>query len=194
MKKHLFLTLIVFCFMSQLRAQNSEIRANIGLLTTADVGSFFGDLIINAITIGGYTTDNSTSIGAWGAEYWYFKTDRLKIGGLVSLQTIDKEVFFTGNKAGDITDNYYTILPQLSYEYLQAGWLRIYSGVGLGITIWEQNLKSSDPKLSGAKASDLMFNFHVNAIGARVGNAFGASLELGFGAKGILNAGLSYRF
>lgn len=194
MKQQLLLSLVVICFVSQLNAQNNEIRANLGLLTTADIGSIFEDLLVRTITIGGYSTDDATSLGAIGLEYWHSPSDRLKIGGLLSLQKIDKEVFFTGNKVGDITDNYYTILPQISYEYVQANWIRLYSGVGLGLTIWEQQLKSDDPKLTDGKASDVLFNFHLNAIGARVGNTFGASLELGFGAKGIINAGLSYRF
>lgn len=194
MKQQLLLSLVVICFVSQLNAQNNEIRANLGLLTTADIGSIFEDLLVRTITIGGYSTDDATSLGAIGLEYWHSPSDRLKIGGLLSLQKIDKEVFFTGNKVGDITDNYYTILPQISYEFVQANWIRLYSGVGLGLTIWEQQLKSDDPNLTDGKASDVLFNFHLNAIGARVGNTFGASLELGFGAKGIINAGLSYRF
>ncbi|MDA3944798.1 MAG: hypothetical protein PF694_14790 [Bacteroidetes bacterium] len=194
MKKQLFLSIaVVFFFMTQLSAQNNEIRANIGLLTTADVGNFFGDLIISTISIGGYTTNNSTSIGALGAEYWHFQSNRFKIGGLFSYQAIDKEVFLAGNKVGDITDNYFTFLPQISYEYVQAEWVQLYSGVGLGLTIWQQQFISDDPKLSGEDATELMFNFHLNAVGLRVGKALGASLELGVGAKGIFNAGLSYR-
>jgi hypothetical protein len=76
---------------------------------------------------------------------------------------------------------------------VQAEWVQLYSGVGLGLTIWQQKLASNDPKLSGQDATELMFNFHLNAIGLRVGKALGASLELGVGAKGIINAGLSYR-
>lgn len=194
MKKLLLLLfLAAFSLSFQAKAQNNEIRANLGLLTTSDVGNFFGDLIISTISIGGYTTNNSTSIGALGAEYWHFQSDRFKIGGLFSYQAIDKEVFFTGNKVGDITDNYFTFLPQISYEYVQAEWVQLYSGVGIGLTIWQQQLTSDDPKLSGEDATELMFNFHLNAIGLRVGKALGASLELGVGAKGIINAGLSYR-
>lgn len=193
--KQLFLLVILagLLITTPAKAQNNEIRANLGLLTTADVGNLFGDLIISTISIGGYTTNNSTSIGALGAEYWHFQSDRFKIGGLFSYQAIDKEVFFTGNKVGDLTDNYFTFLPEISYEYVQAEWVQFYSGVGLGLTIWQQQLTSNDPKLSGEDATELMFNFHLNAIGLRVGKALGASLELGVGAKGIFNAGLSYR-
>ncbi len=195
MIKHSILIVILALLIAiPTKAQNNEIRANVGLLTTADVGNLFGDLIISTITIGGYTTNNSTSIGAIGVEYWHFRSDRFKIGGLFSYQAINKEVFLAGNKVGDLTDNYFTFLPQISYEYLQAEWVQLYSGVGLGVTIWEQQLESGDPKLSGKNATELMFNFHLNAIGLRIGKALGASLELGVGAKGILNAGLSYRF
>ncbi|MBU1368760.1 MAG: hypothetical protein KJ578_13230 [Bacteroidetes bacterium] len=194
MKKLLLLLfLAAFSLSFQAKAQNNEIRANIGLLTTADIGNLFGDLIISSITIGGYRTDNSTSIGAIGLEYWHFQSDRFKIGGLFSYQAINKEVFLAGNKVGDLTDNYFSFLPLISYEYVQSEWVQLYSGVGLGLTIWQQQLTSDDPKLSGEDATELMFNFHLNAIGLRVGKALGASLELGVGAKGIINAGLSYR-
>lgn len=194
--KQLFLLcfLAAFLIATPAKSQNNEIRANIGLLTTADVGNLFGDLIISTITIGGYSTNNSTTLGAFGAEYWHFQSDRLRIGGLFSYQAIDKEVFLAGTKEGDLTDNYFTFLPEISYEYVQAEWVQLYSGVGLGLTIWQQKLASNDPKLSGQDATELMFNFHLNAVGLRVGKALGASLELGVGAKGIINAGLSYRF
>jgi hypothetical protein len=192
-KLFFFLLLLWITIPASIYAQKHEIRANLGMLTTADVSNLFGDFIIGTITIGGYTADNSTGFGAIGLEYWYLHSDRLKFGGLISYQAIDKEVFLAGSKTGDITDSYYTILPEVNYVYLQSTWVQLYAGAGLGLTVWEQKLKSTDPKLSQQKASNVMFNFHVNPIGFRLGNALGASFELGIGAKGIFNAGLDYR-
>lgn len=195
MKKITILFLILgLLFASSLSAQNHEARANIGLLTTSDIGDFFSDLIVTVITSEGYSAKNSESIGAIGFEYWYFQTDLLKLGGLFSYQAIDKEVFYLGEKAGNITNSYFTIMPEISLEYVRSDWVQLYSGVGAGVTILNQNFKSTQTEISGSSASEVMFNFHINAIGIHIGKAFGASAELGIGAKGIFNAGLSYRF
>lgn len=177
-----------------LNAQNHEARANLGLLTSSDIGNVFSDLIVTVISAEGYSADNSESTGAIGFEYWYFQSDLLKLGGLFSYQAIDKEVFYFGKKSGNITNSYYTIMPEISLEYVRSKWVQLYSGLGIGVTILNQNFESTKSDIAGSSQSEIMFNFHINAIGLRVGKAFGASVELGIGAKGIFNAGLSYRF
>ncbi len=195
MKKTTLLFLIAGLLLAgSLNAQKHEVRANLGLATTADIGDVFSDLIVTVITVDGYSTNNSESFGAIGFEYWYFQSDLLKLGGLFSYQAIDKEVFYLGDKAGDITNSYYTIMPEINLEYVRSEWVQLYSGIGAGITILSQNFNSTKTEVASSSASEIIFNFHVNAIGMRIGKAFGASVELGVGAKGIFNAGLNYRF
>ena len=155
---------------------------------------FFSDSIVTAISGDNYSTKNSVSSGAIGIEYWHNQGKLIKLGGIFSYQAIDKEVIYLGDKAGNITASYHTIMPKINLEYVRSEWVQLYSGIGAGITILNQNFNSTITEVASSSASEIIFNFHVNAIGMRIGKVFGASAELGVGAKGIFNAGLSYRF
>lgn len=195
MKKTILLFLIAGMLISvSLNAQKQEVRANLGLLTTSDFGDVFSDLIINVISGENYSSKNSTSTGALGIEYWHNQGKVLKLGGLFSYQSIKKDIYTLGDKVGNVNDNYFTILPEISFEYVKAEWVQVYSGLGLGVTILNQVFNSSVSDLESSSESNVLLNFHLNLVGMRVGKAFGASAELGVGAKGIFNAGLSYRF
>lgn len=193
-KKQLLIFIVGLLFIAPLSAQNNEVRASAGFITTSDFGDFFSDLIVEAITIGSYSTDNVSNSSAIGFEYWHSQGKVIKLGGLFSYQSITKDVSSLGEKAGNIKNRYFTILPEISFEYVTAEWVQIYSGVGVGVTILNQDFDSSKTDVPGSSASEATFNFHLNVIGMRVGKAFGGSAELGVGAKGILNLGLSYRF
>lgn len=67
MKKTTLLLLIAgLLFAGPLMAQKHEARANLGLITTSDIGDFFSDLIVTVITAEGYSTNNSESNWCYG--------------------------------------------------------------------------------------------------------------------------------
>ena len=82
-------------------------------------------------------------------------------------------------------------IARFLFSYVNKPVVRIYSGIGIGITVdfGKANLDGKDyseKKLWPAGELTLM--------GIRFGRAFGGFFEFGFGSYGIINAGLSYKF
>lgn len=82
-------------------------------------------------------------------------------------------------------------IARVTFTYLNKPVIRMYSGVGIGLTI---NLSSV--KLNGQTDHDrkLLPGGQLTLMGLRFGRAFGGFVEFGIGTYGILNAGLSYKF
>ncbi len=72
----------------------------------------------------------------------------------------------------------------------------MYSGVGLGLALVKSDFAlGPDLMLKGKNGeSTQYFTGQLTAVGFRVGKTLAGFAELGFGYKGIVNAGLSYQF
>jgi hypothetical protein len=89
------------------------------------------------------------------------------------------------------TDQLVTGIARFTFCYLNKPFVRMYSGIGIGLTIdfgkaTANGVQSTERKLWPGGQLTLM--------GLRFGRSFGGFLEFGFGSYGILNAGLSYKF
>ncbi|MGA2824171.1 MAG: hypothetical protein ABSE72_11665, partial [Bacteroidales bacterium] len=90
-----------------------------------------------------------------------------------------------------VNDDLLMGMARVTFCYLNKRFVRMYSGVGIGITI-----DLGTEKGSGESSSDrnLLPGGQITLMGLRFGRAFGGFVEFGFGTYGILNAGLSYNF
>jgi hypothetical protein len=71
--------------------------------------------------------------------------------------------------------------------------IQLYTMLGLGVTL---NTEKGSYNSTGDTDTETSSNlaFQVTPIGMRIGRKLGGFAELGFGYKGIMNFGLSYRF
>ena len=106
-------------------------------------------------------------------------------------QTVSEDVIEDNLTTGDVTHRYITVGLGSSYHYISKDWFQMYSGASIAYT--SQNSDFTTSSNIGDK-SDGYFNFHVSALGFRVGKALAAFAELGVGYKGIGNLGISYQF
>jgi hypothetical protein len=88
-------------------------------------------------------------------------------------------------------DRLVTGIARVSFCYLNKPFVRMYSGIGIGITI-----DFGKATVNGVATTErkLWPGGQLTLMGLRFGRAFGGFLEFGFGSYGILNAGLSYKF
>lgn len=102
---------------------------------------------------------------------------------------------YTGTNSQGLTTDYDDMLlegiAKVSFCYLNKPAIRMYSGIGMGITMdfgkaTQTNKDITERKLFPAGQLTLM--------GVRFGRAFGGFIEFGIGTIGIVNAGLSYKF
>ena len=84
----------------------------------------------------------------------------------------------------------FTVGVGTDYRYISRNIFQMYSGVSVAYT--SENVKSSgsynSPDTNG------FVNYQFNVLGFRVGKKFAGFAELGYGYKGIINAGVSYQF
>lgn len=90
----------------------------------------------------------------------------------------------------DATDILLTGIARVTFSYLNKPSIRMYSGVGIGLTI-DFGKTSGDVEDSERK---LWPGGQLTLMGLRFGRTFGGFVEFGFGSYGIVNAGLSYKF
>jgi len=100
----------------------------------------------------------------------------------------------------DYTENLLNGMAKITFNYLNKPMIRVYSGIGLGITVdlssargqwWGvlggfQSPKETDKRI--LPAGQLTF------LGVRFGRNFGGFCEFGIGTNAIISAGLSYQF
>ncbi|MCF8236213.1 MAG: hypothetical protein K9G67_14550 [Bacteroidales bacterium] len=141
--------------------------------------------------MGNYNLENQQMSGAFVFTYNYSLSKVVHLGGAFIYESITEDVMVNKEKKGEFRRDFYTIAAEGRFSYLNASFFQMYSGVGAGITFNTDKFISTD----NSENSDTQthFNFQINFLGLRVGNAFGAYAELGYGYKGIVNAGISVR-
>ncbi|MDH7462734.1 outer membrane beta-barrel protein [Chitinophagaceae bacterium 26-R-25] len=130
---------------------------------------------------------------AWHVGYKTFltKKQKLAVGATFAYQSVKGNYSYSGEKAGDVRRNFYTIAAEADYRYIKKEKFHLYSGFGLGYTFGNETLTP----ISGSeqKTTTGNFDFQIIGIGARYGSNVGGFMELGFGYKGIICAGFFFR-
>jgi hypothetical protein len=193
--KHLFLSVVMaFLFVSSINAQSkkSEIDLGVGVLSSNQIIGSMSDIIASTFLPDGVGMKNSSSPGAFHVGYKYSLSDRFALGPVVTYDLNTSEAWANNAKTGKFTSNYYTFSLEADYKFVNRDKFRLYALLGAGGSVLNQTYKEN----AGDKHSEKLtyFNFQVTPVGVKYGNSFGVFSELGFGYKGILCAGLFYRF
>ncbi len=190
MKKALFLLLITFSTLSAQKG-NYKNEFNIGIsgVTVPQIIDFAQDFAQLAAL---FASENSETTVPFYLEYSRFVSDRIRISGNFNYYKIEKDVRFmlTDDIVGKYKEKYYTGIIGLNYHYGKSGFSTFYSGIYVGALY-----RDSDDNVEESLSKDkTFFAYHINLIGLKLGKKFTVSCELGFGFKGIINAGIGYRF
>lgn len=166
-----------------------------GVLTIDEELSIIEDVISSVISVGTYTTNNIQMSGAVILTYNYALSKVVHIGGAVAYENITEDVYInpgTGRtKTGELKRDFYTLAAEAKFSYIHANIFQMYSGVGVGATMNTDKYNQNDGKSNSETKGH--FNFQLNLVGLRIGNAVAGYAELGYGYKGIVNFGLSVR-
>lgn len=178
--------------------QTHEIGISYGFLSWEQSILLFGDFLGVAFFDSWFLTEKSSidyKLRAPAAlHYKYY------IKPSIAINTDVFYSYFQATKTFDITpneNNYtstnhaYGMLFGASFYYFRRKNVQVYSGADVGFFINREIFKTVSKT---EKRNDGFFAFQLNAVGARFGNKFGGHIELGYGSKGIVNFGLSYKF
>ena len=183
-------------------AQNEahhEIYAGVGLFNDNQAFSMVGDLLGTVLTFGQLVQPNKYWIltPAVGYRYWFNKS--VGIGAHFAFDKNSVRALHLHDTSTS-SDNewrvhnryFYTIALDFNWNYMNRDICQLYGNIGLGVSL----VNFSDNKTTNpdAKLTQLPFpNLHLSPLGIRVGKTFAGFAEIGWGYKGIINAGLSVK-
>lgn len=184
-------------FVATVNAQESrhEIRVGIGYLSTDEFANTFTDILGIVMTDGLY---NPKTVGGLyvnpHVSYKYKINRTFSVGSTFVYTSICTNLLSTGGVVEERESyQFFTLAVDGYVNYLQRGRFKLYGTLGVGCTMINQrNYDISENKKSAQNQFHL--NFQVSPIGVQFGDMISGFLELGFGYKGIVSAGVAYRF
>jgi len=181
---------------TQISMPKHEVYGGFGLLNDNQVGAMLADVISAVVTLGYLVEPGSYKAFTPFVGYRYCFTNRFSLGGAFAYDVNSVKVFNEAdrNNKREVNRHYMTFALEPKFNYVSKPSFQLYGYLGLGVTVVGFADATFDNG-SKVKMSRVPFlNVHVTPLGVRFGNEFGGFVELGYGYKGILDAGISYRF
>ncbi len=192
MKKFLMMVAVAILTVVNVNAQDerkNEIGVFYGVGSSSDLFSAFTSAFAAA------AGSQSSWWGPIGVEYYYHITPVVGLGAVASYANCEAEDEKTHQK--DLKETFITVMPSVKFNWLRTKHFGMYSALSAGVMFLSlsanDNAKAADPE---AKDETLVsFNFQATALGAEFGGVgLRGFVEAGVGEKGIVCAGLRYRF
>ncbi len=166
-----------------------------------EIGVFYGvgsaSDIISSITssISAAAGDQSSFWGPIGVEYYYHISPVVALGGVASYAGCKAEDERT--RKDDLKEKFISVMPSVKFNWLRKRNFGMYSALSAGLMFvsvsCNDNAKAADPKAKDETLTTFMFQ--ATALGAEFGGEqFRGFVEAGVGEKGLLCAGLRYKF
>lgn len=192
MKKFLMMVSVAMMTVVNVNAQDG-LKHEVGVFY--GVGSASNVLSVITSSISAATGNQSSFWGPIGVEYYYHVSPVVGLGAVAAYAGCKAEDEKTHKD--DLSETFITIMPSVKFNWLRKKHFGMYSGLSAGIMFISvspnDNAKAND---SNAKDETLVsFMFQATALGAEFGGEqFRGFVEAGFGEKGVLCAGLRYKF
>ena len=128
--------------------------------------------------------------GHYGIHYYYQVKPWCQVGIKTTVEGAKNTRFSdTLHTSVSSIDRYLlvSVMPSVRFTYLNRPWVRLYSGVDLGLGIFGTEGKDSS-------SDDFLFAFNVTAFGVNVGKKFFGQFELNAGFDSFVKVGIGARF
>ena len=192
MKKYLVMVVAAMMATVSVNAQD-ELKHEVGVFYGFESASNILSILTSSISAA--AGDQSSFWGPIGVEYYYHVSPVVGVGAVAAYAGCKAEDEKTGQN--DLTETYLTVMPSVKFNWLRKKNFGMYSALSAGVMFCSiscnDNAKANDPK---AKDETLTaFIFQATALGAEFGGEqFRGFVEAGLGEKGLLCAGLRYKF
>ena len=169
----------------------NEITASIGVISA--FGGVFDFFKVVFEGVGNGLAGNKTDtkfIGTYGVDYYYQVNKWFRPGAKVVYEGLTTTVRDSTNA---ILNHYNTstlsIMPSVQFSYLNRKYVKLYSGIDLGVgTIFDDNKQ-------GSGTSSTFCAFNLTVIGIRVGNEnIYGMVETNIGMDALIKGGFGVRF
>lgn len=188
---HLIVLLLSICSLAQAQSEENKLKlyrldVSAGLYTSKDI----------------YSSINFNTSDTWGknstATYFlstsFYKKKKTEVGLAFGYQkpNLENRTIIGNNGAtGTLDVQYYTIMPQVRFNWVTSedNLFEMYSIFGFALTFVDESY-TNEVDTDGFYPVP---GAHVTGLGLRFGDKFGGFVEIGFGTKGMMSGGLSYR-
>ena len=174
-----------------------EIYAGVGLLNDNQLFSFFGDILGTVFTLGQAVQPNKYSAftPSIGYKYWFNK--HVGLGAHFAFDFNSVRVIHRSDIIGNYHNAdtvihkryFYTMALDATFNYMYRPACQLYGNIGMGITL----VRFSNNNAEAGLKQFPFFNMHISPFGVRFGKMVGGFVEIGWGYKGFINAGLSVK-
>jgi len=181
---------------TQVSVPKHEVYAGLGLLNDNQMIAMVSDVIVTVLTLGYAIEPGSYQALTPFLGYRHWFTKRFSLGGIFAFDVNSVKVYNSADpkQKREVNRYYMTFAVEPKFNYISKPAFQLYGYLGLGATIVTFANANFDDGSQAEISRVPYFNVHVTPIGARFGKEFGGFVELGYGYKGIINAGVSYRF
>ena len=175
-----------------LDAPPPEFRAGIGAVPAQTLLELFTDLTVTALSFGTIAPDTETKNATVFAEWTRPTGARTSLIVHANYARYEKsyKIEGSGSYAGDITDDFYTLMLGLKRHYVLTRGLAIYGDVMVGACL----LRSSTDIDEVETQNKAMVAWQVTPLGLRFGEKIALDVAAGFGYKGLFTVGLDVAF
>lgn len=191
-----------------------EIRLSISDNLALSIADVFGSAL-GQVATGSKRTDEKSS-AVFGIGYRYH-VSRLRIGADCGFGAVSSKIIHSGMKMPTAKEQElnFLFLPVAEFVYFRSGLFELYGSAAVGADFTRRSEKEFSTSICGADISGVTekggvgvtktavrqsdsftsFAWQVNPVALRVGNhRIGGFLEAGLGYKGIVTAGVSFKF
>ena len=191
MKK--ILVMVAVAMMTALSVNAQSFKHEVGVFYGFESASNVFSLVTSAISAA--AGDQSSFWGPVGVEYYYNVSPVVGLGAVAAYAGCKAEDDKTHKE--DLTESFITVMPSVKFNWLRKKNFGMYSAFSAGAMFasvkCNDNAKAADPNAKDETVT--VFMFQATALGAEFGGEqFRGFVEAGVGEKGVLCAGLRYKF
>ena len=183
----------VAAMMATLSVNAQDFKHEVGVFYGFESASNVFSLVTSAISAA--AGDQSSFWGPVGVEYYYNVSPVVGLGAVAAYAGCKAEDDKTHKE--DLTESFITVMPSVKFNWLRKKHFGMYSALSAGAMFasvkCNDNAKAADPNAKDETVT--VFMFQATALGAEFGGEqFRGFVEAGVGEKGVLCAGLRYKF
>lgn len=198
MKKFFLMTLAAVMAATTMSAQNKyyahqhEVAVAGGILSNSQWIDFYEDITVAMFT---GRMEDKKYFGPLSAEYFYHTNSWLGVGGIFAYGHSKQDVTAAGDVIGKHTNNYFTLMPAVKFDWLRKENFGLYSKLAVGATLRNEKVDFNDPADQDGSDTALHINWQASFLGIELGSpTIRAFAEAGFGEQGVLLAGVRCKF
>ncbi len=188
---HIIVSLLLIGSISQAQSGENKLKlyrldVSAGLYTSKDIYS--------SIQFNTSDTWGKNSTATYFLSTSFYKKRKTEVGlafGYQKPNLENREIRGNDGSVGSIDVQYYTLMPQVRFNWVTSddNLFEMYSIFGFALTFVDENY-TNNVDIDGFYPVP---GAQVTGLGLRFGDKFGGFIELGFGTKGMMSGGLSYR-